>query len=90
MGESLVISYYARGSHTFLPFTDSDRALRYIAKRKPDFIVLLEGPKRSLPYTAQWFDETIPDARAKLIYDQGGADQERIKIYRWVNEYPAR
>lgn len=83
MDTSLIPAYYAGGNLMYLPFCNSDVALRYIVKKKPDVIVLLENSKHSLPYLAQWFDNGIPDKRAELIYDQGGNNNERIKIYRW-------
>ncbi len=83
MDTSLIPAYYAGGNLMYLPFCNSDVALRYMVKKKPDVIVLLENSKHSLPYLAQWFDNGIPDKRAELIYDQGGNNHERIKIYRW-------
>jgi hypothetical protein len=71
----------------YLPFASSDPALRYIAKKKPDFIVLLEDTKLSRPYLAKWFDEGIPDKRAELIYDVGDSHHVRIKIYRWKSTF---
>jgi hypothetical protein len=85
MSSSSIPAYYAGGSLMYLPYTSSAVALRYIYKKKPDFIVLLELRKRSLPYLAQWFDRGIPDQSAKLIYDQSDG-QERVKIYRWAGE----
>jgi len=79
----LIPTYYANGSLMYLPYASSDLALRYIAKEKPDFIVLLEYAKGELPYLAQWFDHGIPDQSAELIYDQGDRQHERVKIYRW-------
>jgi 4-amino-4-deoxy-L-arabinose transferase-like glycosyltransferase len=85
MDISAVPAYYAGATLMYLPFASSDLALRYISKRKPDFIVLLEGPKRSLPYLAQWFDQGVPDRRAELIYDQADSG-ERVKIYQWTRD----
>jgi hypothetical protein len=89
MDTSLIPAYYAGGNLMYLPFCSSDVAVRYIVKKRPNFIVLLEYPKNSLPYLAQWFDQGIPDKRAELIYDRGNRDHERIKIYHW-NDEPAR
>jgi len=83
MDVSVIPAYYAGGKFMYLPFASSDLALRYISKKKPDLIVLLEHQKESRPYLAQWFDEGIPDQRAELIYDEGDSRHERIKIYRW-------
>jgi 4-amino-4-deoxy-L-arabinose transferase-like glycosyltransferase len=87
MDTSLVPTYYAGGGLMYLPFASSDPALRYIAKKKPDFIVLLEDTKLSRPYLAKWFDEGIPDKRAELIYDVGDSHHVRIKIYRWKSTF---
>jgi 4-amino-4-deoxy-L-arabinose transferase-like glycosyltransferase len=89
MDTSLIPAYYAGGNLMYLPFCSSDVAVRYIVKKRPNFIVLLEYPKNSLPYLAQWFDQGIPDKRAELIYDQGSGGHERIKIYHW-NDDPAQ
>jgi len=83
MATSLIPAYYADGSLMYLPYASSDLALRYIAKKKPDFIVLLEYSEREPPYLAQWFEQGIPDQSAELIYDEGDSQHERVKIYRW-------
>ncbi len=85
MDAGLQVAYHARANLIFLPYGDSDLALRYIAKRKPDYLILTGGSKATLPYTTRWFDSGIPDERATLVYDQGSAPNERIKIYRWVD-----
>jgi 4-amino-4-deoxy-L-arabinose transferase-like glycosyltransferase len=83
MDFSLLPAYYAGGSLQFLPYSDGDRALRYIAQQAPAFIVLVEEYRANFPYFADWFDHGIPDRRAELVYDVGRPPQERIKIYRW-------
>ena len=59
-----------------------------MAKKKPAYIVLHSVGKSDLPYTAQWFDEGIPDRRATLVYSEGTAPAEQIKIYKWVDSLP--
>jgi Dolichyl-phosphate-mannose-protein mannosyltransferase len=88
MDSGLQVAYYAGGDLIFLPDATPDVALRYIAKRNPDYIVLHSIAKAVLPYTAQWFDNGIPDKRATLIYDQGTPPGDRIKIYRWSKGPP--
>jgi hypothetical protein len=88
MGLTLIPPYYAGAAMTYLPYASGDLALRYVAKARPDFIVLEEEMKIELPYLAAWFDNGIPDARARLVYDEGGPGRERIKIYRWVVNPP--
>jgi 4-amino-4-deoxy-L-arabinose transferase-like glycosyltransferase len=85
MDAGLQVTYYSGADLIYLPFADPDLALRYIAKRKPDYIVLKSADLESLPYTAMWFQHGIPDQRAVLIYDRGAAASERIKIYRWID-----
>ena len=77
----------------FLDCAEEGTALRYIEKRRPDYIVLLGAEPGLLPYTAKWFRDGIPDNRAVLVYDEGTATSygtgtssiERIKIYRWAD-----
>ena len=83
------VAYYAGADLLYLPYATSDVALRYVAKRKPDYIVLMGAPKAYLPYTAQWFDVGIPDARARLVYDDSTSAEERLKIYRWAGDSSA-
>ncbi len=83
MDTSLLTSYYAGAGLMYLPYCSSNIALRYIAEKKPDFIVLLQDSRRSTPYLARWFDEGIPDHRAELIYDKAESGRERVEIYRW-------
>jgi 4-amino-4-deoxy-L-arabinose transferase-like glycosyltransferase len=88
MDTGLQVAYYARANLRFLPYASSELALRYIAKHKPDFIVLQGMDKRELPYLASWFDVGIPDARAVLVHDESSPLREGIKIYRWHEASP--
>jgi hypothetical protein len=88
MDVGLQVAYYAGADLIYLPFAQADLALRYVAKRRPDFIVLIGGANGGLPYTAKWFQEGIPDKRAVLVHDQT-TGTEHIKIYRWTNEASA-
>ena len=83
------VAYYAGGDLLYLPYATSDLALRYIAKRKPDYVVLMGAPKNYLPYTAEWYDRGIPDRRAVLVYDDSTSAEEGLKIYRWVADSAA-
>jgi 4-amino-4-deoxy-L-arabinose transferase-like glycosyltransferase len=88
MDSGLQVAYYAKASLRFLPYADSNLALRYISKHKPDFIVLEGLGKHDLPYLAQWFDTGIPDKRAVLVHYEGSPLREEIKIYRWNESSP--
>jgi 4-amino-4-deoxy-L-arabinose transferase-like glycosyltransferase len=83
------VAFYAGADLSLLPFTDADRALQYVARRGPDFVVLGSRSIGQRPYTRRWFDEGIPDGRAALVYDAGEPDGERIKIYRWSPPGPS-
>jgi 4-amino-4-deoxy-L-arabinose transferase-like glycosyltransferase len=96
MDTTFQVPYYADGYFSPLPYASSDVTLQYIAKLKPDFIVLHGARRDGLPYTAQWFNDGIPDERAVLVYDDsatfastdppakvGGAWEDAVKVYRW-------
>lgn len=89
MGAELQTPFYAGGNLIYLPYANSELALRYVAKRKPDFIVLSSRDRANqLPYASQWFDQGIPDRRAQLVYNEGTPAGEQIKIFRWVDSLP--
>ena len=60
MDMNLQVAYYAGADLMYLPYADSDLALRYVVKRNPDYIVLTGGATRGNPYTVTWFQEGIP------------------------------
>jgi hypothetical protein len=84
MAFDLQVAYHARADLMFLPYANSDLALRYITKRSPDYIVLIGGSPGGLPYTGKWFTDGIPSSSARLVYDQARPGSEHIKIYRWL------
>jgi 4-amino-4-deoxy-L-arabinose transferase-like glycosyltransferase len=84
MAFDLQVAYHAGADLMFLPYADSELALRYIAKRKPDYIVLIGRSPGGLPYTGRWFSERIPSPSARLVYDEARPGGEHIKIYRWI------
>ena len=86
MDSGLQVAYYAGADLTYIPYAEPSLALSYIAKRRPDYIVLKGEDFESLPATASWFQQGIPDERAVLVYDRGTAPAERIKIYRWIDD----
>jgi hypothetical protein len=88
MDVGLQVAYYARADLMYLPYADGDTALRYVAKKNPDYIVLVDGSTGGLPYTAKWFSQGVPDPRAVLVYDEAPPGGERIKIYRWAHTKP--
>jgi 4-amino-4-deoxy-L-arabinose transferase-like glycosyltransferase len=84
MAFDLQVAYHSGADLMFLPYANSDLALRYIAKRNPDYIVLIGRSPGGLPYTAGWFSDGIPSPSARLVYDEDRPGSEHIKIYRWI------
>jgi len=76
-----VIPYYAGGSWVALPYAESSLALKYIAYKRPQFIVLSRGGSGITPYMDEWIGNGIPDKNAKLIYSTGTTPQEKIMIF---------
>lgn len=83
MASELQTIYYAGADLMPLPYADSDLALRYIAKRNPDYIVLVGGAPAGRPYADAWFENGIPSPNARLVYDEDKPGSERVKIFRW-------
>jgi len=90
MDVGLQVAYYAGADLMYLPSgADSDLAVRYVAKRDPDYIVLVSEARNSRTYFSQWFDQGIPSPNAKLVYDRVNPGGEHVRIYRWSAEPPA-
>ncbi|HWL14606.1 MAG TPA: glycosyltransferase family 39 protein [Opitutus sp.] len=77
------IAFYSRGTLLCLPWASSEVALRYIAGKSPDFIILKGRLIRSWPFMQAWIDGGIPDARARLVYARGQRPDEQLFIYEW-------
>jgi 4-amino-4-deoxy-L-arabinose transferase-like glycosyltransferase len=76
--------YYARGTWSMLPYApDASVALRYVAKVRPDYIVLDREYAIERPYVSAWLDHGIPDRRAVLVQTVGGTGTTTVAIYRW-------
>jgi 4-amino-4-deoxy-L-arabinose transferase-like glycosyltransferase len=85
MDVGAVVPYYAEGFYVPLPDACSSRALQYIERKAPDFIVITDFSYHARPYLEEWFNKGIPDSRAQLIYDSGSSGvNQRIEIYRWL------
>jgi len=82
--ESSVVAYYSGGYYWSLPYAESDVALRYIAGRNPDFIVLNGRLMELRPYLRSWIEQGIPNRAARLVYSSGETLEDRILIYQWA------
>ena len=78
------LPYYANGTQLYLPYADSARALAYIHRKRPDFIVLQADELASRPYLRDWFEHSIPDSCARLIRHSEGPVVQQIEIYQWT------
>jgi 4-amino-4-deoxy-L-arabinose transferase-like glycosyltransferase len=78
-----VFAYYAGGTQLYLPYCDGATALRYFAKKRPDFIILSSRASALRPYLRTWILTGIPDTRAALVYSQPEPEGGRIVVYHW-------
>jgi 4-amino-4-deoxy-L-arabinose transferase-like glycosyltransferase len=83
MDVSSVFAFYAGGTHLYLPYCEAGTALRYFAKKNPDFIVLSSHTSALRPYLPAWIETGIPDSRATLVYSRPWSDGGKIIVYRW-------
>jgi 4-amino-4-deoxy-L-arabinose transferase-like glycosyltransferase len=83
MDVSTIVSFHASATFVPFPYCDSSVALRYIDKRKVNFIVIHEQDPTSRPYLKDWVENGIPSSRAKEIYTTSATRAERIIIYEW-------
>ena len=80
---STMLAFHAAATFVPFPYSDSDVAMRYLEKRRADFVVLSdhEGALSSRPYLKEWMDAGVPSPRAKLIYSVNDKEAGRIRIY---------
>jgi hypothetical protein len=84
MAVGSTLPYYANGTQLYLPYTNSDAALSYIHRKRPDFIVLQADELDTRPYMREWFEHDIPDSCAQLIRHSEGPASQQIEIYQWT------
>jgi 4-amino-4-deoxy-L-arabinose transferase-like glycosyltransferase len=78
-----VFTYYAGGTQSYLPYCDAATALRYVAKKNPDFIVLSSRTSFLRPYLRTWISTGIPDTHAELVYSRPEPEGGKIIVYHW-------
>jgi len=87
MDVSAIIAFYADTSVMPMPWADSSLALRYIAKKNPNYIVLNGiSDLQARPYSEDWLRHGIPDPRAELVYRTGTTPNTEVVIYRWKKQ----
>jgi len=82
MDANPAIGFYASAADWPLPYCDSDTALRYIEKKKPDFVVLQSANAQVFPYVNEWMEKGIPDQNVKLVFTKTTPDGDSVQIYR--------
>ena len=82
MDASTIVAFYAGASFIGFPYADGSLALKYIDKKRVDFIVLRDDWPSTIPYVKDWLENGIPDRRAQLIY-RDNTERGRILIYKW-------
>jgi len=85
MADEAVVPYYAQGDWLPLPYADSSLALRYIASKRPDFVVATYLSQGEAPYADEWLSTGIPDPRAQLRFEASDASGNRVRVYEWTN-----
>lgn len=82
MDSNPAVGYYAGASDWPLPYCDNQTALRYIAKKQPNFIVLQSKDAELFPYAKDWLQNGIPDPRTQLVSQSVSPDGRIAQIYR--------
>ena len=82
MDAGTAIPYYARAEFIGLPYSSSATAIKYILKKKPDFVVLRGTLRQDRPYLEEWLKDGALDSHLRLVYEAGDTLDEKIKIYR--------
>jgi hypothetical protein len=82
MDASTIVAFHAGASWMGFPYADASSALKYIDKKRVDFIVLRDEWPSTVPYVKDWLENGIPDPRAQLIFSEK-TQRGRILIYKW-------
>ena len=81
MDANPAIGYYASAADWPLPYCDGDTALRYIEKKKPDFVVLQSANVQVFPYVSEWMERAYRTRRL-IVFTDTAPDGGRVQIYR--------
>jgi 4-amino-4-deoxy-L-arabinose transferase-like glycosyltransferase len=81
MDANPAIGFYAGASDWPLPYCDSETAVRYIEKTKPDVVVLQASNAGTFPYVEEWMRTGLPDSKAKLVFTGAALDGDSVQIY---------
>lgn len=77
------IPFYAHADWMPLPYASSTKALAYLARKRPTYVVLEAARAATRPYLAAWLQDGIPDQRARLVAQLDPSSISAVKIYAW-------
>jgi 4-amino-4-deoxy-L-arabinose transferase-like glycosyltransferase len=83
MGLTSAIPYYADGLLTLLPYAEPTRALAYIRRKAPDYIVLRASDRTNAPYVTEWLKQGIPESCAVPVFEARSSDSVAVRVWRW-------
>lgn len=76
------LAFHAGAELVWFPYTSSENALRYLDKRKVDYIVVSNFYRpEDHPYLMEWLTRGVPSPRAEVIYHV--EEPSSITIYKW-------
>jgi 4-amino-4-deoxy-L-arabinose transferase-like glycosyltransferase len=78
-----VLPYYAQGTLLYFPWSDGERALKYVHEALPDFLVLDSLTTSLAPYLEEWLRNGVPDPCAIPIASFTGGGGEKLVILKW-------
>jgi 4-amino-4-deoxy-L-arabinose transferase-like glycosyltransferase len=79
-----LVAFYAGGVLVPYPWTDSLTALRYIAARNVQYVIVRESDGKRRPYLESWFNE-VPDPRLELV-KTFASESGVSRVYRWRDQ----
>jgi hypothetical protein len=77
------VAYYANTTLIIFPYADSGTVLHYLEAKPVDYIVLDSQNVRSNPTFGQWYENGIPDRRARLVFESTEGTEDHVRIYSW-------
>lgn len=84
------VAYYAGSSFVIFPYADSNTVLQYLESKHVEYVALDSAHCVPMPTLNQWFQNGIPDAGARLVYESTQGSKDRIRIYRLEPSQSAR
>jgi hypothetical protein len=81
-GMGLALSHYAGAEVVYLPEADEARALLFLHRARPDYLVLRDSELEQTAYAQRWYAERIADPCAQPVDLPAGA-AKHFRVWRW-------